>query len=153
MKLVISSFPAMIFNSDGQDKYYCLFCVWNTILSLVVEKRHLIATTMNISVELKTVLCLQNTNHLILHCIYCWQRIRAQLVHRDDLKLQCLNSGQMLYSVLLWTCQCEATTEGILSPAGTSVNVTLKTTWFVPLSVDSRGTQVLATAPEKSQNY
>lgn len=91
MKLVISSFPAMISNSDRQDKYYCLFCVWNTTLSLVVgKKRHLIATTRNNSVELKTWLCSQNTNQLILHCIYWWQRIEAQLVHRDDVKLQCL---------------------------------------------------------------
>lgn len=91
MKLVISSFPAMISNSDRQDKYYCLFCVWNTTLSLVVgKKRHLIATTRNNSVELKTWLCSQNTNQLILHCIYWWRRIEAQLVHRDDVKLQCL---------------------------------------------------------------
>lgn len=54
------------------------------------KKRHLIATTRNNSVELKTWLCSQNTNQLILHCIYWWRRIEAQLVHRDDVKLQCL---------------------------------------------------------------
>lgn len=72
----------------------------------------------------------QTTNHLI--CIACSAASESgRRWFIGTLFSRSVVLGRMLHSVRLSTCQHEANAGGILSPGGTSGNVTLKTSSFV----------------------